>query len=142
MKLLFRIAATAIMAAACAMAQSSGGATLQGTVKDSTGAVIPNAKVTSTHVETGVTTNTVSNNEGFFVFPPSQIGKYRVHFEATGMKAWEEDVVLETGKSTDVNPVLALGDVSQTVLVSADVPMITTNEPTDSTTLDQQRIKE
>jgi hypothetical protein len=142
MKLVFRIAATAMMAVACAMAQSSGGATLQGTVKDSTGAVIPNAKVISTHVETGVKTSTVSNNEGYFVFPPSQIGKYRVRCEATGMKAWEEDVVLETGKTTDVNPVLALGDVSQTVLVSADVPMITTNEPTDSTTLDQQRIKE
>ena len=138
----FRMIASAILATACAMAQSSGSATLQGVVKDSTGAVIPGAKVTATHIETGVKANTVSNNDGAFVFPPTQIGNYKVRCEATGMKAWEQDVLLETGKTVDVNPVLALGDVSQTVLVSADVPMITTNEPTDATTLDQQRIKE
>ena len=71
-----------------------------------------------------------------------QIGKYRVRCEATGMKAWEGETLLETGKTVEVNPTLSLGDVTQTVEVSADVPMITTTDPTDATTLDQQRIKE
>lgn len=141
-KSVLKAIALAIFASVCVLAQSSGSATLQGTVKDTTGAVIPNAKVTATHIDTGVTAATTSNNDGLFVFPPTQIGKYKVRCEATGMKAWEQDVLLETGKTADISPVLTLGDVSQTVMVSAEVPLITTNEPTDATTLDQQRIKE
>ena len=137
-----KVIASAFLAAACASAQSSGSATLSGVVKDSSGAVIPKAKVTSTHIETGVKAATTTNNDGFFVFPPVQIGNYKVRCEAPGMKAWEQDVQLETGKTSDVNPVLTLGDVSQTVMVTAEIPLITTNEPTDATTLDQQRIKE
>ncbi len=124
------------------LGQSSGSATLQGVVKDSSGAVIPKAKLTSTHIETGVKAATTSNNDGFFVFPPTQIGKYKVRCEAPGMKAWEQDVMLETGKVSDVAPVLTLGDVTQTVMVTDAAPMITANEATDSTTLDSQRIKE
>src|SRR4029077_13172022 len=71
-----------------------------------------------------------------------RIGKYRVRCEATGMKAWEGDIQLETGKIVDIKPVLTLGDVTQTILVSSDIPLVTTTEPTDATTLDQQRIKE
>jgi hypothetical protein len=141
-KLVVLMAVTSLFAAACAWAQSSGAATLQGSVKDASGAVIPAAKVTATHIDTGVKSNTVANNEGFFIFPPMQIGKYRVRCEATGMKAWEGDTQLETGKIVEINPTLTLGDVAQTVSVSADVPMISTTDPTDATTLDQQRIKE
>lgn len=115
-KTLLNLIALAILSIACVMAQSSGGATLQGVVKDATGAVIPKVKVTSTHTETGVNGATTTNNDGFFVFPPVQIGKYKVRCEAPGMKAWEQDVLLETGKTVDVAPVLQLGDVSQTYL--------------------------
>ena len=137
-----RLAILSVLAAACVFAQSSGAATLQGTVKDSTGAVIPGAKVFATHVDTGVKSNTVANNDGFFIFPPMQIGTYRVRCEANGMKAWEGDTLLETGKTVEVDARLTLGDVSQTIEVNAEIPMVTTTEPTDATTLDQQRIKE
>ena len=131
-----------LLASASAWGQTSGGATVQGSVKDATGAVVPGAKVTITHVETGVKNNTVTNHDGLFVFPPVQIGNYRVRCEAPGMKAWEQEVLLETGRTLDVNAVLALGDVSQTVEVTAEVPLVSTTDPTDATTLDQQRIKE
>jgi hypothetical protein len=140
--MILRLVVSAILIATCAMAQNSGSATLQGTIKDSSGAVIAGAKVSASNIDTGVKSATVTNNEGFFVFPPMQIGKYRVHCEATGMKAWEQDIVLETGKTADISPVLTLGDVTQTVLVTAEVPLVTTTDPTDATTLDQQRIKE
>jgi hypothetical protein len=129
-------------AAVYALAQSSGAATLQGTVRDGSGALVPGAKISATHIDTGIQSTTVTNNEGFFVLPPLQIGKYRVRCEAPGMKAWQGDTLLEAAKTVEVNPRLTLGDVAQTVEVSADVPMITTTEPTDATTLDQQRIKE
>jgi hypothetical protein len=124
------------------MAQSAGGATVQGTVKEASGAVIPGAKLTITRIETGVKSNTVSNNDGYFVTPPLPIGKYQVRCEATGMKAWEKEVQLETGQTVEVNPVLSLGAVSETVSVTATIPLVTTTDPTDATTLDSQRIKE
>ena len=142
MKSVLRAAIVFALTAACALGQSSGAATLQGSVKDASGAVIPAAKIVATHLDTGIKSNTVASSEGFFIFPPLPIGKYRVRCEATGMKAWEVDTLLETGKIVEVNPRLTLGDVAQTVEVSADVPMITTTDPTDATTLDQQRIKE
>ena len=137
----FRWTAVSILATAYALAQT-GGATLQGTVKDATGSVIPAAKIAITKIETGVKTNSTSNKDGYFTFPPVAIGKYLVHCESPGMKAWEQDVDLQTGQTTDVNPVLAVGQVSETVMVSATIPLVTTTDPTDATTLDAQRIKE
>jgi hypothetical protein len=128
---------------ASAMAQSAGGATVQGTVKEaSSGGVIPGATLTITRLETGVKTNTVSNNDGYFVTPPLPIGKYKIRCEATGMKAWEQEAQLETGQTVEVNPVLALGTVNETVVVTDTIPLVTTTDPTDATTLDSQRIKE
>ena len=142
MKLAPKLATLLILATAPAFAQTSGAATLQGTVKDSSGSVVPGARIIATHVESGVKSETVTNREGFFGFPPMRIGTYNVRSEASGMKAWEGETLLETGKTVDINPVLAVGDVTQTVVVTADIPMVTTSEPTDATTLDQQRVKE
>src|ERR1700694_1124027 len=93
------VALLLVAAVAPAWAQSAGGATVQGTVTDSTGSVIPGAKVTITHLDTGVKTSSVTNKDGFFTIPPVQIGKYAVRCEHSGMKAWEEQVLLETGKT-------------------------------------------
>jgi hypothetical protein len=124
------------------LAQNSGGGTIQGTVKDSSGAVIPGAKVLITHLDTGVKTSGVSNNEGFFAFPPVPVGKYLARCEASGMKAWEQTFDLETGQTVDLSPILNLGQSSETVTVSSAVPLVNTTDPTDATTLDAKRIKE
>ena len=142
MKLVPGLATLLVLASLPAFAQTSGAATLQGTVKDTSGAVIPGAKITATHIESGVKAETIANHEGFFGFPPMRIGDYKVHCEAAGMTGWEGDTLLETGKIVDISPVLTAGDVRQTVVVSAEVPLVTSSEPTDATTLDQQRIKE
>jgi hypothetical protein len=99
-----------ICAALAAQAQSAaGGGSIQGTVKDSTGSA-----------------NTTANHEGYFATPTLAIGKYKLRVEAAGMKAWEEQVTLETGRTVEITP---------------SSPPATT-EPTDASTLDSQRIKE
>jgi hypothetical protein len=126
-----------------ALAQSnSGGATIQGTVKDVSGLVLPSAQLSVTNVETGDKIAVVANGDGYFTTPPMQIGRYRVRCEATGMKAWEQDVLLETGRTIEIAPVLSPGTINQTVQVTEEIPQITTTEATDATTLDSQRIKE
>jgi Carboxypeptidase regulatory-like domain len=85
-KIFFRWIVLSILLITCAFAQT-GGATLQDTVKDATGSVIPGAKIAITKIETGVKSSTTSNSDGYFTFPPVAIGKYLVHCESPGMKA-------------------------------------------------------
>ena len=135
-KYVLRFAVLSLIASVSVWAQNSGSATIQGTVKDATGAVIPAAKVSITNLDTGVKNEAAANNEGRFVFPPVQNGRYKAHCEAPGMKAWEQEVVLDTGATVELNAILSLGAVTETVMVSADIPLVTTTEPTDATTLD------
>lgn len=121
----------------------AGGGTIQGTVKDTTEAIIPGAKVIIRHIESGRVINTTSNSEGFFVTPPINIGKYRVRVETPNMKAWEGELLVETARITEINPVLSLGQITETVVIEGNVqPLVTTTDPTDGSTLDSLRIKE
>jgi hypothetical protein len=131
-----------VLAIAPVLAQSSaGGGSIQGTVRDVDGAIIPGAKVVIRHVASGRVTNTVANGEGFFFTPPLNIGLYRVRVTAAAMKAWEGELVLETGHLAEISPKLSPGEVTETVVISGNItPLTTTTEPTDHSTLDSQRI--
>src|SRR5437667_12563503 len=63
--------------------------TLSGISTDSSGAVIPNAKVTMVNEESGDTRTTTSNGSGYFVVTAVQPGSYKVNVSAPGFKAWE-----------------------------------------------------
>src|SRR5262245_54983443 len=127
-----------------AVAQSSaGGGTIQGTVKDATEAIIPGARVRITHMATGRIINSEANGEGFFATPPLAIGKYRVRVEAAGMKAWEGELNVETGRISEVAPKLTPGEVSETVVIEGNVtPLVSVSDPTEASTLDSKRISE
>ena len=126
----------------CHAQSAAGGGTVLGTVRDSTGAAIPSAKVVLLHLGTAREFNTSSNHEGYFATPPLAVGDYKVRVEAPGMKSWQEQLLLETGKSVELTPVLSPGSINELVMVTATVPMVSTTEPTDASTLDSQRIKE
>ena len=121
---------------------SAGGGSILGTVKDSSGAAIPGAKINILHVDTGRATNTVSNGDGYFSTPSLPIGKYKVRIESPGMKAWEDELNLETGRSVDIKPALVPGQISEVIQVTEAAPLVTTTDPTDATTLDSKRIRE
>lgn len=87
-------------------------------------------------------TKTGSNHEGYFTTPPLNIGKYKFRAEAAGMKAWEGNLNLETGKVAEVNPVMVVGQVNETVSVTEAAPLVTTAESTAAITLDSRRIME
>lgn len=141
---LLLLAALTLLNVGNARAQSSaGGGTIQGTIKDASDAIIPGARVRITHIATGRITNSEANSEGFFVTPTLVIGRYRVRIEATGMKAWEGELNVETGRTVEVIPVLTPGEVSETVVIEGNIaPLVTTSEPTEGSTLDSIRIKE
>ncbi|MBM3796813.1 MAG: hypothetical protein FJW31_22810 [Acidobacteria bacterium] len=131
----------AISAALWAQSSAGGGA-IQGTVKDDTGAVIPGAKLTITHLASGATNRSETNPEGFFITPPVNIGRYKVRIEMPGMKVWESEVQVETGRTSQLRATLTAGEVTQTVQVTESIPLVTTAEATDASTLDSKRILE
>lgn len=122
---------------------SSGGGTIQGTVKDQSGAVLPGAKVKITNTATGLVQNTVTNDSGFYTTPSLTIGRYKIHIEATGMKTWQGEVQVETGRQSEVESVMVIGQVGEVVQIEGNVaPLVTTTDPTEGATLDSKRIKE
>lgn len=135
------LCAALLLASAC-LAQVAGSRTILGTVKDQSGAAIPQAKVNFLRVDTGTASDTTTNNDGYFASPPLPIGNYRIRIESAGMKAWEQSQLLETGKTIEIAPVMQAGQVTETVNVTASAPLVTTTEATDASTLDSKRIKE
>src|SRR5579862_7500639 len=86
-KTLLGIAICACFFAVLAFSQAEiGSATLNGTVTDPTGAAVPNAKVTVTSPQTGLTRTTTTNDTGLYSFPQLPVGTYDLTVEANGFK--------------------------------------------------------
>jgi len=87
---------TFLVLCAQAFSQSSNGS-LSGTIQDQTKAVIPNAKVTVTHIDTNNERTTLSSNAGLYSFMSLQPGQYKVTVEMAGFKKVESSVKIEVG---------------------------------------------
>lgn len=121
----------------------TGSGRIQGTITDSTGAVMPNAAVSLEHVQTANKFQSTSNATGFFVFPTLQTGDYRVVVTAPGMQRWQGQLLLQVGQQSVVNPSLEIARASEQVTVAGDVtPLITTTSATIATVVERARIEQ
>lgn len=103
-------------------------ATLLGSVTDSSGAVVVNAKVTVTEGNTGVSRVGETNASGNYAFPDLTPGQYIVTVEVTGFKKETRrniDVVVNTSTRVDIQ--LTPGNVSETIEVTAAPPLLVTD---------------
>jgi hypothetical protein len=116
---------------------------VNGTVTDPTGAVIPNAKVTATNIDTGIETPSTTNNDGIYNIRFLQIGNYKVRIEAPGFAVADfGPFVLETDQNAKVDAKLGLSGQVQNVSVAAElIPLMNTENPTLATTLDTRAIE-
>jgi len=114
-----------------------------GTVTDEQGAAVPNAKVTITDVNKGVNYLTTSNESGNYQQTHLIVGTYRVRVEATGFQAFvQEGAQVNVDASTQVNATLRLGAVTQTVEVTAAVPLLKTEKTDVATTFTERQVQE
>ncbi len=103
-------------------------ATMLGTVTDPSGAVVPNAPISITQVETHRVTTLNSNDAGQFAVPDLNIGHYNVKVAAPGFKVSERTgIVLNQGDRTRVDFLLELGPSSQSVSVEANAVVVQTD---------------
>jgi hypothetical protein len=137
----FALLAVVLLAAAIAFAQST--ATLQGTVTDQTGAVVPNAQVKVTNQATGVERDVVTNATGNYSVPSLLPGKYRVEVSAPGLqKQVVAGLVLDVYRVIAQNFKLVAGTVEQTVVVTGEAPQIETSTMTVGQVLDPKNVQE
>jgi Carboxypeptidase regulatory-like domain/TonB dependent receptor len=116
--------AAALLAAANMWAQGDTGR-LAGTVLDSTGGAVPNAKVTITNKATGrELTATTDATTGNFALPGLPVGSYTITVEAQGFKKYQQDVILDPGQVANAKISLQPGEVTQTVNVSDEAALV------------------
>jgi hypothetical protein len=116
---------------------------ITGTVTDSSGAVVPNAKVTLTSTETGLTLTNASDGAGVFIFAPIKIGNYSLTAEANGFeKTTQQNLHLNVQQRLSVPIVLKPGAESQTITVTDAPPLIQTEEGSTGQVIETQQINE
>jgi hypothetical protein len=114
-----------------AFGQTGGEGAIQGTVTDSSGAVVSNATITITNAATGIQTVRTSTGAGFFSITPVLPGTYTMQVEANGFRTLVQDnVVVDALQTRGVNPLLEVGSATQTVTVSAAPPVLDTADAT------------
>jgi hypothetical protein len=106
------------------------GATLTGTVTDTQGGAIPNAKVSARNTATGVSTNTSTNVAGTYNIVNLVPGDYEVNVSAAGFSTVVTKVTLTVGATQALNPSLTVGQVTQEVQVSGVAPIVETTNST------------
>jgi hypothetical protein len=119
------------------------GASISGTVRDTTGAAISGATVTIRSIETGATRTLTSDGEGRYVAPSLPVGSYSVNASREGFSAQTQTGVrLVIGQSAVVNLSLAVGRVHQDVTVAATPAIVELSTQQTSGLVDEKQVKE
>src|SRR3990172_3790282 len=93
--------------------------TIQGTVTDATGAVVPGASITATNLETGLQRSTTSSGAGLYSMPNLPPGRYRVQMSAPGFQtSIRDNIDLILGQQLVLNTALTVGEITQQVTVT------------------------
>ena len=142
-QLTFLIIGMIISIFGCNFVWAQATAQISGTVKDSTGAVLPGVEVTATQTDTGVARTVVTNETGSFVLANLPLGPYRLEAALAGFRTYvQAGIVLDVNSNPAVNPVLQVGQLSEQVEVQANAAMVETRNVGVGQVIENQRILE
>ena len=128
-------ATTALLALTAAGLQAQGDrGIITGAVKDPSGAVMPGAVVTATHLATNTKYKTTTTASGDFTVPALPVGDYSVRTENTGFKTQvQNNVAVAAGATVRLDVVMEVGATQQTIEVEARAAMLTADTARVST---------
>src|SRR5687768_7292278 len=131
-----------VTAASGTASGQAGTGVLAGSVKDSQGGALPGAAVTATNDATGAARTTPTNESGAFNMPGMPPGTYTVKAELGGFKtAVHEKVLLQVDTTTRIEPVLAVGNLAETVTVTDISPVLNTTDASVGQTMNRETIE-
>lgn len=116
--------------------------TVSGIVRDSAGAVIPEARATITNEATGQKVSLVSNESGLFLSGPLRPGSYVVEVEAKGFSKAAKRIPLEVNERASLTFALEVGAVTESVTIQAEVPVLQTETATLSDVRTERAVKD
>src|SRR5262249_2199137 len=121
-------------------AQTAAG-TVAGTVLDSTGAAVPNAKLTLTNVETGIQRVSEADNSGVFRLVGVPPRTYRADAQATAFKTISVEFKLDVAGLQTLKLQMEVGQVSDSITVSGAVQLVNTEEGTISGVVQEAQVQ-
>jgi len=141
---LLAVSLLAVLLPLCLLAQAPDPrGNIVGRVTDPTGAVIPDAEVRAINVATGVAASTRTNQAGNFILPYLLPATYTVTVELTGFRRFvREGVQVRVNDTVELNPQLQVGDIAESVQVTAETPLLQTAEASLGQVVDERRITE
>ncbi|MFL6332562.1 MAG: carboxypeptidase regulatory-like domain-containing protein [Pyrinomonadaceae bacterium] len=140
--LAFALCVSLVGGAPAAFAQTTGSATLRGTVKDPAGAVVPNASVTLTNEGTKEERKATTNDEGGYVFSAVSPGTYTVKVEAGGFKTTTQSgLAVETSSTRALDISLEVGQPNEVVTVTSEQNQLETETGAKENTITAKQIE-
>ena len=123
-----------------AQAVSVNGGSIQGTITDSTGAVVPHAQILVTNPQTGSKKTLITDGAGLYTFGPVNPGEYHLAVTSAGYSTLSVDTVVKTGTVTNGNFKLQVGASTETVQVTAGSIQVNTDQSSVSNVLTSKQI--
>jgi Carboxypeptidase regulatory-like domain len=118
-------------------------ATITGSVRDQSGAIVPKATVTVTNTQTNISVKTEADDAGFYVIPSLRPGEYSVTAESSGFqKIIRTGVTLQVAQVARIDLTLQAGQLTETVEVVAATPLLDTQTSSRGLVIDEKKIVE
>src|SRR6266446_7938373 len=118
-------ATAALLLCLVATAQTGG---VSGTIRDSSGGLLPKATVSLIDLDTNATQTQTTGDSGNFAFPQVKPGRYRIEAEAAGFKKFvQSDISVNVQQQVSLNPVMQIGQATESIEVTAETPLLQPN---------------
>jgi outer membrane receptor protein involved in Fe transport len=133
---------TGLLATPRARGQSTTDGAIGGTVTDPSGGVVPNANVSTENLGTGGKAGSTTDESGRYQIIHLQPGFYSLEITASGFAAYKAiRVTVEVGRTTTIDAKLAVKTASETIVTTAEAPVITADRADFSTNVNQTTIE-
>lgn len=138
----FALLAALFLFALGTLAQSTTDGAIGGVVTDSSGAVVPGASVTARNLGTSSTAKATTDGNGRYLIGHLQPGTYSVEISAKGFAGYKAtSITVELGRATAVDAALGVQALAETVVATAEAPVIVTDRADFSTNINQATIE-
>ena len=118
-------------------------AEIGGVVKDAQGGVLPGALVTAVHVASSLRVERTTDNAGRFYLPALPVGEYTLSVELNGFKPLtQKGLILTVGQKIDVPVTLAIGQVSESITITAEAPLLQTANAEVSAVINNRQVEQ